>query len=416
MMQEFDRPRVAVTGLGLVSPLGNTVESSWERMVAGQIGISSLQTPFRYQGEDRIFVAGQVQHFSQDIINPKQARRTDTSALYSLAATFEALNQAGLWQDGRLVNVKPDQIGAKIGTGFGGAINVVDVYNALKTDTNLQRLYALVVEPERVATVPSMAFNLKNSASSAVAACATGGINLLEGYNKIVLGQAEVIVAGSSEAVLRPETYAIYDQARALSRNEDPNFASTPFDKDRSGFVVAEGAGILVLENMNHAQARGANVLAELVGVAESSDAFNETAPSGEGAVRAMRKALQMADLQPSDVDYINAHGTGTSLGDKIELSSIETVFGPHALNIPISSVKWQFGHMIGAAASAEAVAVVQMINQGLIIPNVGLRTPLRDDLYLPKEFLKQEVNIAMKNSFGFGGINSVMLLKKFNG
>lgn len=411
-----ERPRVGITGLGLVSPLGNSVNTSWDRMLRGEHGITSLDTPFRYQGEDLIFVQGDVKALTQDILNPKEARRIHRSHLFSLVSTAEALAQAGFWEDGKLQGVKPEDIGAKIGTGIGGALDGIKVADAIRNDRGMRQLYALIVEPERVATVPSIAFGLRNSAHTSIAACATGGINIIEAYNRIALGQAQVMVAGSTEAALQPETFAIYDQVGALSKNKDPDFASTPFDENRSGFVAAEGSGIMVLENIEHAQARGAEVLAELVGVADTSDAADNTSPAMEGQVRAMNKALAWGGLTPAQIEYINAHGTGTPLGDRIELESIESVFGQSAYDIPISSLKWQLGHMVGAAASAEAVLGIKMLQEGVIIPNFGLRDPLRTDMQLITELQFRQIDVFMKNAFGFGGINSVLIFKRFFG
>lgn len=411
-----ERPRVVVTGLGLISPLGNSVDASWERMLRGEHGITALKTPFRYQGEDLIFVEGRVNNFSQNILNPKEARRAHRSHLFSLAATQEALIQAGLWANGSLQEVKPEDIGAKIGTGFGGAADIIKVSKALSEDSNMRQLFALIIEPERVATVPSIAFGLLNSAHTSIAACATGAINIMEAYIRIASGQAQVMVAGSTEAALQSETFAIYDQVRALSKSQDPNFASTPFDENRSGFVASEGAGMLVLENIEHAQAREAEILAELAGVADTSDAADNTAPSKEGQVRAMKKALDWAGLTPGQIEYINAHGTGTEVGDRVELESIEEAFGQYAYKIPISSFKWQLGHMIGAAASAEAVLCIKMLQEDVIIPNVGLRDPLRDDMKIITQPEFRKIDAFMKNSFGFGGINAVLVFKRFPG
>lgn len=409
-------PRVVVTGIGSVNPLGNSVDSSWARMVNGDHGITPLNPPFRYRGEDKIFVAATLKDFSQNIIPPKQAGRSHLSQLYALAATGEALEQSGLFSDGRLRDVLPEDIGAKIGTGFGGAREIVNVFKALLEDSAMRRIYSLIIEPERVATVPSMAFLLRNSAHTSVAACATGGINIIEAYNRIRLGQAQAMAAGSTEALVDPEVFAIYDQARALSASKDPNFATTPFDEARSGFVVGEGAGILILENLEHAQARGAKPLAELISVADTADAADATAPATEGQTRGMRLALSRGGLKTGDIDYINAHGTGTPEGDKTELESVNQVFGKDADNIPVSSFKWQIAHMIGAAASAEIVLAIKMLQEEVIIPNFGLRNPLRYDMNLPDEISRRRIDTFMKNTFGFGGINAVLIFRRFNG
>lgn len=411
-----ERPRVVVTGLGLVSPLGNSVEGSWKRMLKGEHGITLLDPPFRYRGEDKVFVAAPVTGFSQAILSAKEAeRRSHLSQLYSLVATAEALVQAGLWVDGKLPDVKPEDIGAKIGTGFGGAREVIEVHKALEGDVLMRQIYSLIVQPERVATVPSMAFLLRNSAHATIAACATGGVNIIEAYNRIALGQAQVMAAGSTEALIKPEAFVLYGQIRALSGKKDPDFASTPFDKGRDGFVIGEGAGILVLENLEHAMKRGAKPIAELVGVADTADAKDATAPSTEGQTRAMRKALIWAGLEPQNIDYISAHGTGTSEGDETELESIMEVFGEFGHTVPVSSLKWQLAHMLGASSSAETVFSIQMMQEGVIIPNFGLRDPLRDDINLITKPQFKEINAFMKNTFGFGGINAVLIFRRYN-
>jgi 3-oxoacyl-[acyl-carrier-protein] synthase II len=408
--------RVVVTGLGTVNPVGNDVKTSWENLIAGKSGIGPI-TLFDASDHDTKF-AGEVKNFDPaNYINLKEVRRMDRFAHFAVAAAKEALTSSGLKVD----DSNNHNIGVIIGSGIGG---LTTLYQEMKVllEQGPKRVSPFLVPmmiTDMAASQVSIQLGIKGPNLCVTSACSSGSDAIGVAYELIKRGEADAIVAGGSESIINPIGVAGFNSLRALStRNNNPTGASRPFDATRDGFVIGEGAGILMLENMEHAQKRDAYILAEICGYGASADAFHITEPAenGEGASRAMRLAIKEAGLTVNDIDYIKAHGTSTPLNDKTETKAIKAVFGERAYRIPISSPKSMTGHLIGAAAAVEALICVMVIQNGIIPPTINLNHPDPEcDLdYVPNTARKANVNTALCTSFGFGGHNSVLVLKRF--
>jgi 3-oxoacyl-[acyl-carrier-protein] synthase II len=411
--------RVVVTGVGAVTPLGNTAEESWSGLVAGRSGIGRLSRCALDGLPPEVAIAGEVKDFNADrLVDRKEARRMDTFIQYALFAADEALEAAGL---GGLQRVPdPEETGVVIGSGIGGLGMIMET-------AELMRLRG----PQRVSPffIPASIINLAagqvamrigamgpNYATNS--ACATSNHAIGEAFHAIQRGDANMMLAGGSEACIVPLSFAGYHAARALATLYDsPEQASRPFDLHRSGFVHSEGAGILVMEELESARERGAPILAEVMGFGMSSDAHHVTAPpeDGAGAARAMRRALRNAGMDVTEVDYINAHGTSTPVGDIAETRAIRAVFGAHAEKLEVSSTKSMLGHALGATAAIEAVACVLALRDGVVPPTINLDEPDPEcDLdYVPHRSRRSEPAVVMSNSFGFGGANTALLMRK---
>ena len=415
-MHEQDRRvrRVVVTGMGAITPVGLDVPSTWTNLVQGRSGIAPV-TSFETDDLD-VKIAGQVKGFDPtEYLDKKEARRYDRFLQLGLVASAEAV------KDAELV-VKPDEaerVGVLLSSGIGGISTIVEAANVLAT-RGPDRVSPFVVPmmlPDMLAGMVAIQTGAKGPNFGVVSACATSGHALGEAAEMIKRCEAEVIIVGAAEAPVTRIGLAAFDSMHALStRNDEPEKASRPFDRDRDGFVLAEAAGVLVLEELEHARARGAHIYAEVVGYGATADAFHITTPSegGEGAARAMRLALQRARLKPSDIGYINAHGTSTPYNDRTESQAIKTVFGEQPP--PVSSTKSMTGHLIGASGAIEAIVCIKTILEGCLPPTINYDNPDPEcDLdYVPNLARPARVDAALSNSLGFGGHNTALIVKRF--
>ncbi len=410
--------RVVITGLGALTPLGLTVKESWEAMLAGKSGIGPIT---QFDASDfPTRIAGELKGFDpKHYISRKDARRMARCSQVAIAAVQEALRDAGF---GEKVP-EPERTGTVIGVGMGG-LDWALLHSRRFWERGFRGVNPFAVAAS-LPNMPSHHVSLYSGAqgpiTTPVAACASGSQAIGEALDLIRLGRADVMIAGGVEALVHEIPIAGFSVMGALSkRNDEPEKASRPFDKDRDGFVFSEGAGIVILETLEHAQARGAHIYAELVGYATSSDAYHiaRPDPEGKGAQRVMRWALEDAGLQPEDVDYINAHGTATPLNDVTETYAIKQVFGEHAYKLAISSTKSMIGHTMGAAGAIETIATVLMMENDVILPTINLDEPdPQCDLdYVPNTARPARIEVAMKNAFGFGGQNACLVLKRWEG
>lgn len=425
--------RVVVTGLGAVTPLGNNVEDTFQGLIEGRSGVRriSLETGRDWTGEinSMVDIAGLVQGLeASKYIPAKQLKRIHESVVYSAVGMIEAFTNAGLLEvehmlDGfgyQLKNVDPTRVGARVGTGIGGGAVIAEMEDIIrdKGDKRISPVALLQLLSERVVTVPSMLLGYKGGVAAIVAACASANIAQGSALDRLRLGREDVIVTGGVEQAIHRIAVGGFNAMRALSRDrDDPTAASRPFNNDANGFVMGEGSGMLIFETLEHALKRGAegNILAEVVGYGETSDAFHDTEPSGEGARRAMRLALEEAKIQPWEVDYINAHGTSTPMGDPVELDALMEVFGESLKRIAINSTKSMSGHLLGGSGGIEAVVCIRSIMDSIVHPTINLHDPIREGLNLvPNVAQKRKVGVAMSNSFGFGGINAVIMYRQF--
>jgi 3-oxoacyl-[acyl-carrier-protein] synthase II len=410
--------RVVVTGLGALTPLGNSVGESWEGVIAGKSGIGPITKFDSTAYKSRI--AGEIKKFDPlQYVSKQEVRRYDDFILYSLAAAEMAMADAKL-------TVTPEfagRAGVIIGSAIGGVATLAEEMKSL-FDSGPRKISPFAV-PAILANLASghvsIRFGAKGPINCAVTACAAGTSAIGDAYKAIVHGDADVMITGGVEAAITPLAVAGFGAMRALSvRNEEPQKASRPFDKDRDGFVIGEGCGIVILEELSFAQERGARIYAELAGYGCTSDAFHMAAPppGHEGAARSMRIAIKDAGLNPEDIDYINAHGTSTPLNDLYETQAIKFLFGEHAKKLMVSSTKSMTGHMLGATGGAEAIFAVKALQEGIIPPTINLDNPGEEcDLdYVPNVTRRKEIKTAMSNTFGFGGVNAVLLFKKYTG
>ena len=409
--------RVVITGMGAVTPLGLTVDDYWQALLEGKSGIDwiSVIDTSGYPAK----VSGEVRGFEpEQYMSRKEARRMARFSQLAVAAAREAVESAGL--EGA---VAPERLGVALGTGFGGLPNTDGAVRTIveKGGMRVDPFYMLKTLPNMAASHVSMQFQAKGPSSTITTACAAATQAMGEATQLIRRGQADAMLTGGTEAGMCELGLASFSVMRALStRDDDPAKASRPFDAKRDGFVSSEGSAVFVLESLEHAQARGATILAEIIGFGASADAYHMVAPcaDGEGAARCMRWALEDAGVAPEEVDYINAHGTSTLLNDVSETLAIKTVLGEHAYQIPISSTKSMIGHALGASGAIESVACVKTLQTGIVHPTINYEYPDPEcDLdYVPNEARQQEVRVVLKNSFGFGGQNACLVFRRFEG
>jgi 3-oxoacyl-[acyl-carrier-protein] synthase II len=410
--------RVVVTGLGAVTPLGNTVEEFWTALQQGRSGIGPVTKFDASSYATRI--AGEVRGFDPlAYFDKKEARRLDPFLQYALAGAVMAVADAGL----DVGAVDATRFGVLVGSGIGGITTLLETQKVLaaRGADRVSPFFIPMLIINMASGLISMRFGAKGPNSSVVTACATGNHALGDAARLIQHGQADVMIAGGTEAIIVDLCFAGFCAMKAMStRNDEPARASRPFDLARDGFVCGEGAGIMVLESLEHAARRDARVYAEVVGYAMTSDAHHLTAPDpeGDGAARAMALALRDAGVGPADVQYINAHGTSTPYNDKFETMAIKRVFGDHARQLAVSSTKSMTGHLLGAAGGVEAIATVLAAHHGIVPPTINYETPDPDcDLdYVPNQARKQEIEIALSNAFGFGGTNATLAFRRHRG
>lgn len=408
--------RIVVTGLGCISPLGNDVVTTWQNLMDKKSGVD-LITYYDTTDYD-CKVAAEVKGFDgPSLFGSREARRMDRCTQYSLAAAQEAVKDAKLEIDPG----NSDRIGAVVGTGIGGIETLYDEFMNFeaKGPSRVSPFLVPMMLPDTPGGKIAIELGIKGTNFAVVTACATGTNAIGEASEIIKRGQADVMLAGGCEAAIVPIAMAGLSKMGALSTYDGaPNRASRPFNLDRSGFVMGEGSAILVLESLEFAQERGAQILGELVGYGSTNDAFHISAPAenGSGAAMCMRLAIEDAGIKPRDIDYINAHGTGTPLNDKSETAAIKTVFEDYAYQLPVSSTKSMTGHMIGAAGAIEAVFAVKVLQNDIMPPTINYEVPDPEcDLdYIPNEPRQKQVNYVMSNSFGFGGHNATIILKKY--
>ncbi|WP_077325076.1 beta-ketoacyl-ACP synthase II [Virgibacillus siamensis] len=407
--------RVVVTGLGAVSPVGNDVQTMWDNVVAGNTGIDFVTKVDKEQFPAK--AAAEVKDFDPTAyIDKKDVRKMDPFTQYAVAAAKMAVDDAKLEITDEIAN----RVGVWVGSGIGGMKTWEEQHTKFleKGPRRVSPFFVPMMIPDMAAGQVSIQLGAKGINSCTTTACASGASSIGDAFKAIRRGQVDYMIAGGAEAPISNMAFAGFCSAKALSVNEDPKKASRPFDKNRDGFVMGEGSGILILETIESAEARGAHIYAEIIGYGATGDAYHITAPAenGEGAARAMQQAIDDADIPVTDVDYLNAHGTSTQLNEKFETMAIKTVFGDYARELAVSSTKGVTGHLLGAAGGIESVISVKSIENGMIPPTINYETPDPDcDLdYVPNESRKQDVNIVMSNSLGFGGHNVALLFKKY--
>jgi 3-oxoacyl-[acyl-carrier-protein] synthase II len=413
--------RVVITGMGAVSSLGAGVDSLWSGLVAGRSGVHRIDE-FEPDRLTTTIAAGIPNFDASLVLDRKEIRRSDRYTQLGLVAAREALDGAGL--PGRLEGSLAEATGVILGTGLGGVNTLCEqiTINATRGPDRVSPFFVPMAIPNVAAGQLSISFGAMGPSFAVVSACATGGHAIGESWEIIRRGDADVMIAGGSEAGVQEALVAGFAAMRALStRNDDPAGASRPFDRGRDGFVMGEGCGVLILEELEHARARGAEPLVELIGYGATADAYHITspAPGGSGAVRAARRALEKAGLAPTAIDHLNAHATSTEEGDKAELMAIRTIFGDHAPEVAVTANKSMIGHTLGAAGALEAISTIQSIRSGIIPPTINLVEPdeLAEGLDLtPLTAGRREIRIAMSNSFGFGGQNTTLIFSRFAG
>ena len=407
--------RVVVTGLGAVTPLGNNVETMWENILAGKSGVDFVTKVYKDHYPAK--VAAEVKDFEPtEYMDKKDVRKMDPFTQYAVAAAKMAVEDAKLTID----DSNAHRVGVWIGSGIGGMKTWEDQHTKLleKGPKRVSPFFVPMMIPDMAAGQVSIQLGAKGINSCSVTACASGANSIGDAFKAVQRGDVDYIIAGGTEAPISDMAFAGFSSAKALSTNEDPSTASRPFDKNRDGFVMGEGAGILILESLDSAIERGAKIYGEIVGYGATGDAYHITAPAenGEGAARAMQLALKDADIAPEEVDYINAHGTSTNLNDKYETAAIKSVFGDYANKLAISSTKSMTGHLLGAAGGVEAVISIKSIQDSIVPATINYETPDPDcDLdYVPNEARQQNVDVVVSNSLGFGGHNVALVFKKY--
>lgn len=406
--------RVVITGLGAVTPVGNDVKTMWENIVAGNSGIDFIT---RVDKDDfPVHVAAEVKDFDPTLYMEKRdARRMDLFTQYAVAGAKMAVEDANLTIDDQIA----DRVGVWIGSGIGGMQTYEEQHQKFleKGYRRVSPFFVPMLIPDMAAGQVSIQLGAKGINSCTVTACASGANSIGDAFKAVQRGDVDYMITGGTEAPLTNLSFAGFSSMKALSFNDDPKTASRPFDKNRDGFVMGEGSGILVLETLESARKRGAHIYAEIVGYGSTGDAYHITSPAegGEGAARAMKQAIEDAQLSPSDVDYINAHGTSTDMNDKYETAAIKTIFGEHANKVAVSSTKSMTGHLLGACGGIESIISVKAIEEGIIPATMNYETPDEEcDLdYVPNKARKHELNVVMSNSFGFGGHNVALIFKK---
>lgn len=412
----MERKRVVITGLGLITPLGIGVEPSWKAFIEGRSGIGKIT---RFDASDLpVQIAGEVKGFDPSLyIEQKEIKKMDRFIHFAVAASQMAIEDSGI----QITKENAERVGVIIGSGIGG-LSTIETYHKVYLEKGYRRITPFFI-PMLIINLASgqvsIKFGAKGPNSAVATACATGSHAIGDAFRVIQRGDADVMIAGGTESVITPLAIGGFAVMKALStRNNDPERASRPFDVDRDGFVMGEGAGIVVLESLESAKKRDAKIYAEIVGYGMTSDAYHITAPEphGEGAATCMTLALKDAGVSPDVVDYINAHGTSTRYGDEIETAAIKKVFGEHAYKLSVSSTKSMTGHLLGAAGGVEAVVTVLAIYNDLIPPTINLDNPDPEcDLdYVPHKARQRGINFALSNSFGFGGTNACLLFRKY--
>ncbi|HUJ69501.1 MAG TPA: beta-ketoacyl-ACP synthase II [Syntrophorhabdales bacterium] len=410
--------RVVITGLGLTTPLGVGLDNVWQKIVDGVSGVAAITRFDASAHETKI--AAEVKDFNpEDYVNPREVRRMDLFIQYALAATKIAVEGAGL----DMAKEDGERVGVIVGTGLGG-LPTLEKYHSVLLERGPGRISPFFIPMLIANEAPgniAIHYGIKGPNLSVVTACATGGHCIGEAFRIIQYGDADVMVAGGTEANLTPLTVGGFNALKALStRNDQPEKASRPFEKERDGFVIGEGAGIVIMEELERAKSRGAHIYAEVAGYGYNGDAYHITAPSpdGDGSIRCMRLALKDARVAPEEVDYINAHGTSTDLNDASETIAIKQVFGAHAYKIPVSSTKSMIGHLLGAAGAVEAIFSILSIRDQVCPPTINYEHPDPEcDLdYVPNKARKHAINVVMSNSFGFGGTNAVLAFRRYEG
>ena len=411
--------RVVITGMGVLAPNGNSVSEMWDSLVNGRSGITAV-TAFDATGYPSR-IGGQVKNFDPAAwTGAKQARRMDRFVQFAIAVSKMAVEDAGLDLD------KEDlqRIGVIVGSGIGGIKTIEDQHSLMvrKGPGKISPFFIPMLIVNMAPGTVAMELGLRGPNFCVVSACATASHAIAEAYSMLKLGGADVMLAGGTEAAITALGYAGFCSLKALStrRNDRPEEASRPFDAERDGFVMSEGAGVIVMEEMERAVKRGARIYAEMIGFGASADAYHMTAPApgGVGAAACMRMALRNAEISPEEVGYINAHGTSTQLNDKFETMAVKDVFGEHARRVPMSSIKSMIGHLLGAAGGVELISTILTVERGIIPPTINYENPDPEcDLdYVPNTAREREVRVAFSNSFGFGGHNATVVVKKFEG
>lgn len=415
-MSITEKRRVVVTGLGLITPVGIGIRASWDALIQGRSGICSITT--FDASELPVRIAGEVKGFDPSLyVEQKEIKKMDKFIHYAMAAATMAMEDSGF----KITDENSGRAGVIIGSGMGG-LPAIEHYHKTYLEKGFRRITPFFI-PMLIINLAagnvSIKFGAKGPNSAVATACATGSHSIGDAFKIIQRGDADMMIAGGTESVITPMAVGGFAVMKALStRNDDPERASRPFDRDRDGFVIGEGAGIMILESLESARKRDAGIYAEITGYGMSSDAFHITspAPGGEGAAKCMTMALKDAGIGREDVDYINAHGTSTKYGDELETAAIKKVFREHAYNLCVSSTKSMTGHLLGAAGGVEAVITVLSVANNLVPPTINLENPDDDcDLdYVPNKSRAVEVNNAISNSFGFGGTNACLLFKKY--
>ncbi len=408
--------RVVITGLGAVTPVGNDVSTMWESIKDGKSGIGFITKVDKE--EFPVHVAAELKDYDPSVhISKRDMKRMDPFTQYAVSASVMAVEDAKLTIDDSIA----DRVGVWIGSGIGGMQTYEEQFRRFmdKGYRRVSPFFVPMMIPDMAAGQVSIQLGAKGINSCTTTACASGANSIGDAFKAIQRGDVDYMIAGGTEAPLTNISFAGFSTARALSFNEDPETASRPFDKNRDGFVMGEGAGIIVLETLESALERGAHIYCEIVGYGATGDAYHITAPAedGEGAARAMKQALDDAQLTPEEVDYINAHGTSTELNDTYETAAIKTIYGGHAYELAVSSTKSMTGHLLGAAGSVEAIISAKAIEDGIIPATINYETKDEScDLdYVPNKARKQNVDVVMSNSFGFGGHNVALIFKKYN-
>jgi 3-oxoacyl-[acyl-carrier-protein] synthase II len=408
--------RVVITGMGAVTPIGNDVESFWNNAIEGKCGVDFIKG--FDTSEYKVKIAAEVKDFvPEDYIDKKETKRMDKYCQYAMAAAKMAMDDSGLDLD----TIEKERLGVMVSTGIGG-LGTIEKEHEKLLEKGPRRVSPLLI-PMIIGNMASgniaIKYGAKGICTSVVTACATGTNSIGDSYRILQNGTADIMIAGGAEASITPLAIAGFSSMTALSNSEDINRASIPFDKERDGFVMGEGAGVLILETLEHAEKRGAKIYAEVVGYGATCDAYHMTSPdpNGEGAARAMKQCIEEAGIKEEDISYINAHGTSTPYNDKFETTAIKKLFGEKAYKIPVSSTKSMTGHLLGAAGAIEAIICVKALEEGIIPPTIGYKVKDEEcDLdYVPNVARKGELNYALSNSLGFGGHNATILVKKWN-
>lgn len=408
--------RVAVTGLGIVTSLGTDISTFWNHIIAGKSGVSLIEAFDTSDYPTKI--AAEIKNWNPEAfgIDKKTARRMDRFVQFGAAASLMALQDSGLKLG---ENADPERTGVIVGSGIGG-LGTWEEQHSLLLEKGPRRVSPFFI-PMMIANMASgqisMLTGAKGPNSTAVTACATGTHSIGDSFKMIQRGDADVMICGGAEATIRPTGLAGFCSMRAMStRNDEPERASRPFDIDRDGFVMGEGSGVLILENMEHAIKRGAHIYAEVIGYGMSGDAYDMVEPDPDGASRCMNRAIKDAGISPEEIDYINAHGTSTPIGDKSETIAIKKSFGEHAKKLAVSSTKSMTGHLLGAAGGVEAVILALSLHNGILPPTINLdnQDPELDLDYVPNVARKADIKTALSNSFGFGGHNATIIMRKY--